>query len=215
MQQAQHNHLGDEMINAIAKVSTSPAVQTATARNIFTTMGRVLRSAGIGFVQLSVEQFLARPRLIKPEGLALALVDVLANGGWTLLSRKKEDGTYDITVFDINEESLAQSRFAEPGAEELAELQRQLAVIGHEGSRMFTLVVLTQPIQGYEYFLTDIERAEKQAREAAEALELARAAATPAPQTEPTPVAEAVKEVVAEATAPAQAVGGDPAITEI
>lgn len=194
MNQPQQSHLGEEMINAIAKIATSPTVQAITARQMFTTMGRVLRTAGIGFVQLNVEQFLARPRLLKPEGTALALTDVQVNGGWTLLSRKKEDGGYDVAIFDINEENLSQTRFAEPGAEELVELQRQLAVIDHSGSRVFTLVVLNQVIQGYEYFLTEVERAEIQAREAAETLERARAAASLQPQAESAPAPEDVAE---------------------
>lgn len=152
----EHHHHSEAQ--QIFQVATSPEAQATIGRSMFTTMARVLRTAAAQFVPMNVKDFVVQPRMLKG-GKCLALLNqaVPLQDFWTLLVMAPKDQPLTYQIYSAQDDDLTKALFAVLDPEDDVELRRQLATLNLEGLRLFTIVQVPQPIEGYAYFLTEQE----------------------------------------------------------
>lgn len=171
----------NQIINgAIAAQISNPQVVGGFTAVAMRQIGNVLREASYGGV-MNASAFLAQMRRL-PDGASLGLVNewIVQPNAWRVLAYTLADGSTDLFVFRPNEVELDHSvvtdlKDNELGLVQREELLRQLAAIGHQGARLYTAIIVPGAIEGYEYFLTDAEKAA--AEEASKVANLGDAAA--------------------------------------
>jgi hypothetical protein len=159
------------------QVATSPEAQATLGRAMFTTMSRVLRTAAAQFLPVNPREFVVQPRQMA-DGKALVLLNHVLPlpNVWTLLVMAAEGQPLTYQIYMVNEDDLTQTTFATLTEDDDVELRRQLATLALSGSRMFSIVQVPQPIEGYEYFLTEQELKEQELARLEAAAAAARAA---------------------------------------
>jgi hypothetical protein len=130
-------------------------------------------------IPVPAESFIAAPKL-QADNSSIALINhhLPLPGAFTVLADYVEGQEPTYKIFAMHEDQLSESTFVMLEKPEHIEMVRQLSTVRHVGSRLFTVLRFDQPIQGYEYFMTELERAERDARITAERL---AAMKTPAP----------------------------------
>lgn len=155
----------NQIINgAIAAQISNPQVVGGLTAIAMRQIGNVLREASYGGV-MNAGAFLTQMRRL-PDGASLGLLNewIVQPNAWRVLAYTQADGSTDLFVFRPNEAELDHSVITdlkdnELGVAQREELLRQLAVIGHQGARLYTAIIVPNAIEGYEYFLTDVEKA--------------------------------------------------------
>lgn len=150
--------------------------------NTLIASGNALRAQGYGMMSnVDAAQLLTVPALLS-NGSSLALLPFFRpnQGFFRLIVSHAADGQRVFCAFLEDETNTMKTRFLEPDAEMLAELNRQLNALNMEnkGHAELGLMLIEKPVEGYQYFAAPESAPEETAPE----VPAAPVDATPAPK---------------------------------